>query len=327
MRYKIICASLMAGFFLDMLFGDPRRIPHPVVLTGKLIAFLEKKIRRLLPATPSGELWGGFFEVFAVCLVTFLIPTLVLKTAGRFGSGPVFILNALACGHLLAAKSLKDESMKVYDRLKHGTIEEARAAVSMIVGRDTQALDKAGVTRAAVETIAENTSDGVLAPMFYMALGGAPLMFLYKGINTMDSMLGYKNEKYLYFGRAAARLDDIANFIPARISGLLMVLSAFLMGEQYDGRNAFRIFKRDRKKHASPNSAQTESAMAGALRLRLAGNAFYFGRLHEKPYIGDDLRDIETEDIRRANHLMYGTAVAGLLLFSGMCAAAGILLP
>lgn len=205
--------------------------------------------------------------------------------------------------------------MKVYDRLKNGTIEEARYAVSMIVGRDTSELTEEGVTKAAVETVAENSSDGVIAPMLYMALGGAPLMFLYKGINTMDSMLGYKNDRYLYFGRCAAKLDDLANYIPARISGWLMVAAAFLTG--MDGKNAAKIYKRDRRNHASPNSAQTEAAVAGALRVQLAGNAYYFGKLYEKPTIGDKLREVEPEDIRRANRLLYGASVLSVLFCLG----------
>jgi adenosylcobinamide-phosphate synthase len=212
--------------------------------------------------------------------------------------------------------------MKVYDKLTNGTLEEARTAVSMIVGRDTAALDETGVTKAAVETVAENTSDGILAPMFYMAIGGAPLMFLYKGINTMDSMLGYKNDQYLYFGRCAARLDDVANYIPSRLSGLLMILASRFVGLDMAG--AFRIFKRDRYNHASPNSAQTEAVMAGALGVQLAGNAYYFGKLYKKPTIGDPTRAIEVEDIRRANQLLYATAILGMLVFLAVRIAFGM---
>ena len=203
--------------------------------------------------------------------------------------------------------------MKVYDRLKNGTLDEARYAVSMIVGRDTQSLTEEGVTKAAVETVAENASDGIIAPIFYMAIGGVWLMFLYKGINTMDSMLGYKNDKYLYFGRCAAKLDDVANYIPARLSGWLMVAaSAFV---KMDVKNAAKIYRRDRRNHASPNSAQTEAAMAGALEVQLAGNAYYFGKLYEKPTIGDGIRSVEVEDIRRSNRLLYATAILGAVIF------------
>ena len=302
--------ALAAGFLLDLIFGDPRWLYHPVCLIGNLISVLEKGIRKIFPKTNAGELAGGFVETLLVCLFSFGIPGAILYILyGHFPLAGV-ILETFWCYQLLATRSLRDESMKVHDRLVNGTIEEARYAVSMIVGRDTQELTETGVTKAAVETVAENCSDGVIAPMIYMALGGAPLMFLYKGINTMDSMLGYKNDKYLYFGRCSAKLDDVANYLPARISGWLMVAASFVCG--MDGKNAAKIYLRDRRNHASPNSAQTEAAMAGALDVQLAGNAYYFGKLYEKPTIGDPIRAVEPEDIRRSNRLMYGTAVLGI---------------
>lgn len=307
--------ALAAGYLLDLLIGDPRWLYHPICLIGNLIALLEKGIRKILPKTEKGELSGGFLEVLLVCLISLGVPCAVLSVLYRYLPLAGLALETFWCYQLLATKSLKDESMKVYDRLKNGTIEEARYAVSMIVGRDTAELTEEGVTKAAVETVAENGSDGVIAPMLYMAVGGAPLMFLYKGINTMDSMLGYKNDRYLYFGRCAAKLDDLANYIPARISGWLMVAAAFLTG--MDGKNAAKIYKRDRRNHASPNSAQTEAAVAGALRVQLAGNAYYFGKLYEKPTIGDKLREVEPEDIRRANRLLYGASVLSVLLCLG----------
>ncbi|GAB6106032.1 adenosylcobinamide-phosphate synthase CbiB [Blautia glucerasea] len=307
--------ALAAGYLLDLLIGDPRWLYHPVCLIGNLITLLEKGIRKIFPKTEKGELFGGFLEVILVCLISLGVPCAVLSTLYRYIPLAGLVLETFWCYQLLATKSLKDESMKVYDRLKNGTIEEARYAVSMIVGRDTSELTEEGVTKAAVETVAENSSDGVIAPMLYMALGGAPLMFLYKGINTMDSMLGYKNDRYLYFGRCAAKLDDLANYIPARISGWLMVAAAFLTG--MDGKNAAKIYKRDRRNHASPNSAQTEAAVAGALRVQLAGNAYYFGKLYEKPTIGDKLREVEPEDIRCANRLLYGASVLSVLLCLG----------
>ena len=307
---------LLAGFILDLLLGDPRWLLHPVVVIGKLIAFLEKRIRSRFPKSESGELAGGVLEVLLVCLFSFGAPFLVLRFLYSRWRVAGLILESFWCFQMFAAKSLKTESMKVYDRLKNGTLEEARYAVSMIVGRDTHALDAEGVTKAAVETVAENSSDGILAPMFYMAIGGVPLMFLYKGINTMDSMLGYKNEKYLYFGRCAAKLDDAANYIPARISGWLMVLAAGFV--RLNVRNAACIYRRDRRNHASPNSAQTEAAMAGALDVQLAGDAYYFGKLYKKPTIGDQNRTIEAEDIVRANRLLYATAVLGLTVCSAV---------
>ena len=305
--------ALAAGFILDLIFGDPRWLYHPVCLIGNLISFLEKRIRKILPKTSSGELTGGLIEVLIVCILSLGIPGVILYTLYPRIPWLALLLESFWCYQLLATRSLKDESMRVYDCLKHGTLEESRKAVSMIVGRDTAALTEEGVTKAAVETVAENASDGVIAPMLYMAIGGAPLMFLYKGINTMDSMLGYKNDRYLYFGRCAAKLDDAANYLPARISGALMVLASYITG--FDGKNAWKIFRRDSRNHASPNSAQTESVMAGALDVRLAGNAYYFGKLYEKPTIGDPIRPIEPEDIRRANRLLYATAITGVVLF------------
>ena len=306
-------AALAAGFILDLIIGDPRWLYHPVCLIGNLIAFLEKILRKIFPKTNNGELMAGIAEVVLVCLLSGGIPYLILHFLYGISVWAGFALETFWCYQLLATKSLKTESMKVYDRLKNGTLDEARYAVSMIVGRDTQSLTEEGVTKAAVETVAENSSDGIIAPMFYMAIGGVWLMFLYKGINTMDSMLGYKNDKYLYFGRIAAKLDDVANYIPARISGWLMVAGTVFTG--MDTKNAAKIYKRDRRNHASPNSAQTEAAMAGALDVQLAGNAYYFGKLYEKPTIGDPIRPVEPEDIKRANRLMYAASILGVVVF------------
>ena len=301
---------LLAAFGLDAVFGDPHYSWHPAVLIGKLIALLERQFRRGLPDTPQGQLAGGALLAVTVVTVSTAVPVILLRAASRINKKLSWALEAFFCYQLLAARSLRDESMQVCRALEQGDTEGAREAVSMIVGRDTEVLDEDGIARAAVETVAENTSDGVIAPMLFMAIGGAPLGFLYKAVNTMDSMIGYRNEKYLYFGRAAARLDDVLNYLPSRISGLLMVLVSRPLG--FDGKNALRIFLRDRKKHASPNSAQTEAACAGALHLRLAGDASYGGKLHRKPYIGDDDRPIEAADIRKANKLMYGASAAAL---------------
>ena len=245
---------------------------------------------------------------FTVIFATFAISVIIIVAAYSINLYAGVIAEAVMTWQILATKCLRVESMRVYDALRTDGVDAGRRAVSMIVGRDTSVLDAAGVTRAAVETIAENTSDGVIAPMLYTAIGGPVLGFVYKAVNTMDSMLGYKNDKYMYFGRFAARLDDVVNFIPARISAYLMIAAAFIGGRQFDGKNAYHIFKRDRFNHASPNSAQTESVCAGALRVQLAGDAVYFGKLVKKKYIGDGLREIEYEDIKRANRLMYITA-------------------
>ena len=312
---KYRAAVMLGAFVLDLLMGDPAWLPHPVVMMGKLISFLENRLRKLFPKTDSGERIAGTVLVLIVCLVWFLIPFGVIRFVYRILPYAGVGLEIFFCGQLLAAHSLRSESMKVYEKLKNGTLDEARYAVSMIVGRDTGNLSREGVIRAAVETVAENTSDGVIAPMFYMALGGAPLMFLYKAINTMDSMLGYKNERYLWFGRSAAKLDDAANFVPARLSALLMIAAS---AAGFDPANAFRIYKRDRRKHASPNSAQTESVMAGALHVQLAGDASYFGKIYKKPFIGNPDREIEDEDIPRACRLMYFTSLFGLVAFTGI---------
>ncbi len=304
-------AALLAGCILDLIIGDPHWIYHPVQAIGAVITGLETVLRHLTGNRgKQAELWAGRVLTVLVVLISVSIPWLVLKAAYYVHPILGFVVESLFCGQLLAARSLYDESWKVGKALKKGDVREARKLVSMIVGRDTERLDEAGITRAAVETVAENTSDGVIAPFFYMALFGAAGGFFYKAVNTMDSMIGYKNEKYLYFGRAAARLDDLCNYIPARLGAVLLTGSAFLLG--YDGKEGWRIYKRDRYCHASPNSAHGEAVIAGALHLRLAGDAWYFGKLHQKPYIGDDIRPPEPEDIRRAGRIMFGAE--GLML-------------
>ena len=299
---------------LDLLIGDPHFIPHPVRLIGSLISFCDKRLNCDAGYNISEKKLNlikykrGMLLAFTVIFATFTMSVIIIVAAYSINLYAGVIAEAVMTWQILATKCLRVESMRVYDALSTDGVDAGRRAVSMIVGRDTSVLDAAGVTRAAVETIAENTSDGVIAPMLYTAIGGPVLGFVYKAVNTMDSMLGYKNDKYMYFGRFAARLDDVVNFIPARISAYLMIAAAFIGGRQFDGKNAYRIFKRDRFNHASPNSAQTESVCAGALRVQLAGDAVYFGKLVKKKYIGDGLREIEYEDIKRANRLMYITA-------------------
>lgn len=306
--------AFIAGFVLDLLIGDPHFIPHPVRLIGSLISFCDKRLNCDAGYNISEKKLNlikykrGMLLAFTVIFATFAISVIIIVAAYSINLYAGVIAEAVMTWQILATKCLRVESMRVYDALRTDGVDAGRRAVSMIVGRDTSVLDAAGVTRAAVETIAENTSDGVIAPMLYTAIGGPVLGFVYKAVNTMDSMLGYKNDKYMYFGRFAARLDDVVNFIPARISAYLMIAAAFIGGRQFDGKNAYRIFKRDRFNHASPNSAQTESVCAGALRGQLAGDAVYFGKLVKKKYIGDGLREIEYEDIKRANRLMYITA-------------------
>lgn len=298
--------ALLFGFLLDLLLGDPQGWPHIVRAVGALIAWLEK---RLYPM--QNKRLGGTILVIVTLLICTVVPAAMLFGAYKLSVWVYFGLETLLVWQLLAVKSLRVESGRVYEALTLDDLPAARKAVSMIVGRDTDALDADGVTRAAVETVAENASDGVGAPLFYLMLGGAVLGCLYKAANTMDSMIGYKNERYLAFGRCAARLDDALNFIPSRICALVMIASSWLCG--FDAGNALSIWKRDRRNHASPNSAQTESVMAGALRIRLAGDANYGGVVHKKPYIGDDLRRIETEDILRSHKILYATSILMLL--------------
>ena len=310
-----LCA-LAIGFGMDLILGDPQGWPHPVIAIGKLISLLERVLRRLFPATPRGENWAGAVLWVLTAGISAAVPALLLWGCHLVSPWLRLAAESVMCWQILAVKSLRTESMKVHAALSAGDTEGARRAVSMIVGRDTARLDRAGIARAAVETVAENTSDGVVAPMVFLTLGGAPLGFFYKAVNTMDSMVGYKNDRYRYFGTAAAVLDDVVNFIPARISALLMILACPFCGLDICG--AFRIFRRDRFCHASPNSAQTEAVMAGALQVRLAGDAWYFGKKHEKPSIGDDIRPVEPEDIRRSGRLMYATAVLCAVFLLGI---------
>lgn len=304
-----LLAVVALGFLLDQVLGDPHWLYHPVRLIGAYISFLEKGIRKLFGEGESALLVGGVVLVVLVTGTTAVVSGGILYTCGRISPWLRFLASVILCYQLFAVKSLKNESMKVYRELKKDDLEAARYAVSMIVGRDTQVLDATGVAKAAVETVAENTSDGVIAPLIYLAIGGPILGFMYKAINTMDSMVGYKNDKYMYFGRCAAKLDDVVNYIPARISALLMIAVSFLPGKAYDGKGAWRIWRRDRRKHASPNSAQTEAVCAGSLGVQLAGDASYFGKIVKKPTIGDAHRPVEYEDIKRANGLLYRTAI------------------
>ena len=301
-------AALAVGAAMDAAFGDPRNMLHMVVVFGKVIDFWEKILYNM-----KNKRFAGLLLVVLTLLCCGVPIALVLWLAWRIHPAVYAAVGSFFCWQCLAARSLRDESDLVRVPLTEGDLPKAREMVGRIVGRDTDALDEAGVTRAAVETVAENTSDGVIAPIFYIALGGPLGGCLYKAANTMDSMVGYKNDKYIDFGRCAALFDDVVNYIPARLAALELVLAAFLTG--MDGKNAWRIWKRDRRNHASPNSAQTESAVAGALGLRLAGDAVYFGKLHKKPYIGDDLRPIEPEDIRRSHRLMF-TATGEMLVLA-----------
>ena len=307
-----IAFSILIGFLLDCIFGDPRRLPHPICLIGNFINLMEKVLRRAFPKSERGELAGGAVLAAAVPAAAFGVSFMILRLCEAVNPVLKFAVETFFCYQIFAAKSLKDESMRVYRYVEAGDIENSRKYLSWIVGRDTKELNFEKIDKAVVETVAENTSDGVVAPLIFMAVGGAPLAFLYKGVNTLDSMVGYKNDRYLYFGRASAKLDDLLNFIPARLTGLAMCIGAFITG--LDWRTAFRIYRRDRKNHSSPNSAHPESACAGALNIQLGGDAYYFGRLYRKKTIGDDIRPVDSGDIKLAIRLMYAASVICLVL-------------
>ena len=306
-------AAACIGFLIDFIVGDPQGLWHPVCGIGSLISRMEKKLRKNTADTPQNLLLAGAALAVTIPCMTVVITAVLLLAAGFIHPYLRFVLMCVLDGWILAARSLKT----VYQKLKEKDLNGARYAVSMIVGRDTERLTAEGVTRAAVETVAENASDGVIAPLLFLLFFGPVGGFFYKAVNTMDSMVGYKNEKYLYFGRAAAKLDDLVNYIPARLTGLAFAAAACLIPGM-SGKNAFKIWRRDRRNHKSPNSAQSESACAGALGVQLAGDAWYFGELYHKPTIGDALRPIEPEDIPRANRLMYVASVLTLVV----CAAA-----
>ncbi len=318
--------SVLLGFLLDLIFADPEQLPHPVVIIGRGISFLEGSLRRVFPDTPIGRRAGGAVMAVLIPAATFLVTAGLCAAAWFVHPIAFFLLHTLWCWQAPAIRGLANEARNVYRCLTRNPaggnvtrLEAARKAVARIVGRDTQALDEAGVTRAAVETVAENYSDGVIAPYFYMMIGGAPLALTYKSINTMDSMVGYKNERYIDFGRVPAHLDDVAGFIPARLGALIWILAAGMTGGNM--KNAWRIWRRDNRNHASPNSAQTESACAGALGVQLAGPAYYFGEFYDKPTIGDALRPIVPEDILRTNRMLYAASLVTVLLCMAVSSA------
>lgn len=308
--YHIVSFSI--GVILDLIIGDPYKLPHPIRLIGSLISRLDKKymdeaIKEKI-RNDKREYAKGVLTVLTIVISAFLVTLFIVFIAYKTSPIIGIIVEAILTSYCLATKSLKTESMKVYKALIQNDIDGARYAVSMIVGRDTATLDEKGIIKAAVETVAENTSDGVIAPMLYLIIGGPVLGMTYKSINTLDSMIAYHNDRYEYFGRCAAKLDDIVNFVPARLSAYIMIVAAFVC-KGFNGKEAYRIFKRDRYNHKSPNSAQTESVCAGALQVRLAGPSYYFGKLVEKPYIGDGTVEVNVNDIKRINKLMYLTMV------------------
>ena len=304
--------SIYIGYIIDLIIGDPYSFPHPVRFIGKLIKITEDQIRKVAKNDKALKI-GGFILWFITVGVTYLVTYLIVKLSSLIPGG-FLIANSFLIYTTLATKCLKDEAVKIYEVLKTKDIEKARVQVSYIVGRDTTHLDEGEIIRATVETVAENTVDGIIAPMFYAFIGGAPLAMAYKAINTLDSTVGYKNDKYYYLGFASAKIDDIANYIPARIGVLLLALGSLFTG--FNFKNALKIGIRDRKNHKSPNCAFSEGAVAGALGIQLGGTNIYFGKPVYKPTIGDKRREIEVEDIVRTNKIMYGASIISILIFT-----------
>ena len=304
--------SIYTGYALDLIIGDPYSFPHPVRYIGKLISIVEKQIRKIT-SSDKGLKIAGFFLWFIVVGATFGITTLVLQLF-KFNKLAYFIVNTILIYTTLATKCLKDESVKIYKVLKTGDLEKSRIQLSYIVGRDTKNLNEKEIVRATVETVAENTVDGIIAPLFYGFIGGAPLAMAYKAVNTLDSTVGYKNDKYYYLGFASAKIDDIANYIPARLGVVLLSLGSLFAG--FNFKDALKIGIRDRKNHKSPNCAFSEGAVAGALGIQLGGTNVYFGKEVYKPTIGDKTREIEIEDIVRTNKIMYSSSIISIIIFT-----------
>ncbi|MCI6459625.1 MAG: adenosylcobinamide-phosphate synthase CbiB [Clostridiales bacterium] len=304
--------SIYTGYALDLIIGDPYSFPHPVRYIGKLISIVEKQIRKIT-SSDKGLKIAGFFLWFIVVGATFGITTLVLQLF-KFNKLAYFIVNTILIYTTLATKCLKDESVKIYKVLKTGDLEKSRIQLSYIVGRDTTNLNEKEIVRATVETVAENTVDGIIAPLFYGFIGGAPLAMAYKAVNTLDSTVGYKNDKYYYLGFASAKIDDIANYIPARLGVILLPLGSLFTG--FNFKDALKIGIRDRKNHKSPNCAFSEGAVAGALGIQLGGTNVYFGKEVYKPTIGDKTREIEIEDIVRTNKIMYSSSIISIIIFT-----------
>lgn len=298
MRFAVLA---VCGFVSDALFGDPAWLPHPVCAVGALIYWLEKWLRRIFPPTPRGETAAGVLLWLCVTGAGFGVTALVLAALGRVSPWLRLAAESVLCGMILARDSLAKAARHVETALGE-SLEAGREAVGWYVGRDTSGLSREGVLKAAVETVAENTTDGVIAPLCFLLMGGAPFGMWYKSVNTLDSMVGYHNEKYEYFGKCSAKMDDLANYLPARLSALLLIAAAALSG--LDGAGALRVWKRDRRKHKSPNAGQTESAAAGALGVQLGGDAVYFGKRVEKAALGDAKHSIEAADLTRIVRLM-----------------------
>ena len=297
--------SYTIGLVLDFIIGDPNNPFHPVRIIGALGIKLENITRRVFKNLKI----SGFVTWLGVILITFLVNSLIVRLAFSISNIFGIIIEGILLYFCISSKGLKVEGLKVIKVLESGDIEGARKQLSYIVGRDTKVLDEEGIIRAVIETVAENTSDGIIAPLLFGALGGAPLAMTYKAVNTCDSMFGYKNDKYIGFGFVSAKMDDLFNYIPARLTGYLVIFAAFILGLDY--KNSYRIYKRDRYNHTSPNSAHPESAVAGALGIRLGGANYYFGKIVKKPTIGDKNKVIEISDLYKTNNILLVVTLLG----------------
>lgn len=301
--------DIIIGFILDLIIGDPQNPIHPIRLIGAFCKFTEKIFRKVLKNSLK---LAGLLTWLVVVSIVFIFNYLLLKISIIINPILGVIVSSIMIYFCIATKALKVEGLKVVKFIINDDIEGARKQLSYIVGRDTKNLDKEAILKAVIETVAENMSDGVIAPLFYAGLGGAPLAFLYKAVNTMDSMFGYKNEKYMEFGYFPAKLDDVFNYIPARLTGYLIIIISFILGLDY--RNSYKIYNRDKYNHSSPNSAHPEAAVAGALKVELGGANYYFGKLVEKPTIGENLENIDLNKVKATNKILYGAAILGCFI-------------
>ena len=311
MNKLTLVIKIWIAYILDLIFGDPQNIIHPVQIIGKIISLGEKILLKEKSGSRYKFFAGIILNIFVVS-ITYGLTCLIYKSSKI--SGVFTLIEIYLMYTVFSVNSLAREGNRVYNILKEGNIEKARKDLSYLVSRDTETMDEKMIIRSTMETISENTVDGIVAPMFYMFLGGLPLAMTYKAINTLDSMVGYKNEKYMDFGKFSAKIDDVVNFIPARITGVLIVAASMIL--RYNYKNSLKIFIRDRKNHSSPNSAHAEASVAGALGVQFGGRVSYFGKEADKPIIGDKIKDFELEDIKKNIKIMYITSFLSLAIFS-----------
>lgn len=304
---------LVIGYILDLLFPDPRCLYHPVRFIGKTIQIVESLLRN---ENEKNDKFKGFILLGIVMIICYSVPVLILNLCGEISPYLKYAVEVLMVFQILATKSLKVEVMKVYRKIKNCDIQGARKYISYLVSRDTSELTFQDISKASVETVSENITDGVISPIFFLAIGGVPLGFLYKGVSTLDSMVGYKNDKYYNFGFASAKMDDVLNFIPSRISAILILIAILILG--YDYKGALKVLKRDRKNHSSPNSPWSEAPVAGALGIQFGGKVQYFGVIHNKPTIGDHKKEADGDDIIKVNRILYTSSILAMIVSIGV---------